>query len=83
MGTKNSMAAAFALLVLAASALSSLPTPCLAVTSPYVRPRARATLSVPAHADADGQTPQQVRRPRFLECCSLSCLASVVFFSTS
>ncbi|KAM0910315.1 hypothetical protein ACQ4PT_014220 [Festuca glaucescens] len=60
MGKKNSMAAAFALLVLAASALSSLPTACLAVTSPYVRPRARATLSLPAHAHADGQTPQQV-----------------------
>ncbi|VAI15510.1 unnamed protein product [Triticum turgidum subsp. durum] len=48
---------ALALLVLA---LSSLPPACLAVTSPYVRPRPRATLSLRRDADAGGQTPQQV-----------------------
>ncbi|CAM0950244.1 unnamed protein product [Alopecurus aequalis] len=56
MGKNNNMAA-LVLLILAATAL--LPT-CLAVTSPYVRPRPRAMLSLPADADADGQTPQQV-----------------------
>ncbi|KAM3273694.1 hypothetical protein ACQJBY_043095 [Aegilops geniculata] len=48
---------ALALIVLAAFVLSMLPTS-LAVTSPYVRPRSRATLSVPK--DAGGQTPTQV-----------------------
>lgn len=50
---------ALALLVLAASALS-LPPESLAVTSPYVRPRPRATLSLLMDDGADGQTPQQV-----------------------
>jgi acid phosphatase type 7 len=49
--------AALALLVLALPAA-------LAVTSPYVRPPPRATLSslLEDDAGADGQTPQQVRR---------------------
>jgi hypothetical protein len=47
--------------LLAASALSLLPAS-LAVTSPYVRPPPRAPLSsLLPDADADGQTPQQVR----------------------
>ncbi|KAF7057907.1 hypothetical protein CFC21_065060 [Triticum aestivum] len=48
---------ALALIVLAALVLSMLPTS-LAVTSPYVRPRPRAMLSMPK--DAGGQTPMQV-----------------------
>jgi acid phosphatase type 7 len=47
--------AALALLVLA------LPAS-LAVTSTYVRPPPRATLSLLQDAGSDGQTPQQVRR---------------------
>ncbi|XP_062182776.1 probable purple acid phosphatase 20 isoform X2 [Phragmites australis] len=51
---------ALALLAIAASALSMLPGS-LAVTSPYVRPAPRATLSLLLQDDdADGQTPQQV-----------------------
>jgi hypothetical protein len=46
------------LLVLAASAFSSPAS--LAMTSPYVRPAPRETLSLPRDDDADGQTPQQV-----------------------
>jgi hypothetical protein len=87
------MEAALALLVIlaASAALSSQPTACLAVTSPYVRPRAKATLSLPARADADGQTPQQVHTSRLLKCSS-SCAPMlfpfflpwlVVFFCTS
>ncbi|XP_044392090.1 probable purple acid phosphatase 20 [Triticum aestivum] len=48
---------ALALIVLAAFVLSMLSTS-LAVTSSYVRPRPRATLSLPK--DAGGQTPTQV-----------------------
>jgi acid phosphatase type 7 len=48
------LALALALLVLA------LPAS-LTVTSPYVRPPSRATLSSLLEDDADGQTPQQVR----------------------
>ncbi|KAL6595511.1 hypothetical protein ACP70R_047851 [Stipagrostis hirtigluma subsp. patula] len=52
----GSMALALLLLLLAAA------VPSLAVTSPYVRPPPRATLSrrLQDDADADGQTPQQV-----------------------
>ncbi|KAL5206084.1 hypothetical protein ABZP36_034293 [Zizania latifolia] len=52
---------ALALLVVAAAAgvALSLPPASLAVTSTYVRPKPRATLSLLVH-DADGQTPQQV-----------------------
>lgn len=51
-----------ALLVLAASAALSVLPACLAVTSPYVRPAPRATLSLlRKDDDADGPTPQQVR----------------------
>jgi hypothetical protein len=46
--------------LLAASALSSLLPASLAVTSPYVRPAPRPTLSLLPNADVDGQTPQQV-----------------------
>ncbi|TKV99289.1 hypothetical protein SEVIR_8G033200v4 [Setaria viridis] len=50
-----------ALLVLAASAALSVLPACLAVTSPYVRPAPRATLSLlRKDDDADGPTPQQV-----------------------
>jgi hypothetical protein len=60
-GRRAGTAALAALLALAASAaLSALPA-CLAVTSPYVRPPPRATLSLRKNDDADGQTPQQVR----------------------
>ncbi|CAD6270555.1 unnamed protein product [Miscanthus lutarioriparius] len=55
MARSRSMAA-LALLVLASSALPAS----VAVTSPYVRPPPRATLSLPRDDDADGQTPQQV-----------------------
>ncbi|KAF0889504.1 hypothetical protein E2562_024559 [Oryza meyeriana var. granulata] len=50
--------AALPLLVLLAAAMSLPPASSLAVTSTYVRPRPRATLSV-LHG-GDGQTPQQV-----------------------
>ncbi|RCV36504.1 hypothetical protein SETIT_7G324000v2 [Setaria italica] len=56
---RSSMALMALLVALAASALSLLPAS-LAVTSPYVRPAPRATLSVLRDDDADGQTPQQV-----------------------
>jgi hypothetical protein len=59
------MALTMMMALLAASALSSSLLPAsLAVTSPYVRPppRPRAPLSsLLPDADADGQTPQQVR----------------------
>ena len=58
--------AALALLVLASPALPAS----LAVTSPYVRPPTRATLSLPRDDDADGQTPQQVRLPSSVSLCS-------------
>ncbi|BAF27615.2 Os11g0151800 [Oryza sativa Japonica Group] len=51
-------ALAFFLLVAAASLLS-LPPPSLAVTSPYVRPKPRATLSL-LKDDDDGRKPEQV-----------------------
>lgn len=51
-------ALAFFLLVAAASFLS-LPPPSLAVTSPYVRPKPRATLSL-LKDDDDGRKPEQV-----------------------
>ncbi|KAK3139341.1 hypothetical protein QOZ80_5AG0381790 [Eleusine coracana subsp. coracana] len=51
--------ACLVLLILAASTLS-LPPASLAVTSPYVRPPPRETLSLLQDDDADGQTPQQV-----------------------
>jgi acid phosphatase type 7 len=52
--SRSMVVAALALLVLALPAA-------LAVTSPYVRPPSRATLSSLLEDDADGQTPQQVR----------------------
>ncbi|TVU50893.1 hypothetical protein EJB05_02288 [Eragrostis curvula] len=57
--TTPTRAMALALLVLAATVLS-LPTASLAVTSPYVRPPPRETLSLFKDDDADGQTPEQV-----------------------
>lgn len=64
---RRSTAAAAALLALAlallAIASSALPAS-LAVTSPYVRPPPRATLSLLQDDDADGQTPQQVLQRR-------------------
>ncbi|XP_040384547.1 probable purple acid phosphatase 20 [Oryza brachyantha] len=60
MATANSLPLALLLLLLAAAALS-LPPPSLAVTSPYVRPKPRATLSLlRKDADDDGRTPEQV-----------------------
>jgi hypothetical protein len=60
MATRSTAALlSLALLVLASSALPAS----VAVTSPYVRPPPRATLSLPRDDDADGQTPQQVRTP--------------------
>ena len=54
----NNMALVLLILV---SALSLLPPPAtLAVTSPYVRPAPRETLSLLQDDDGDGQTPQQV-----------------------
>jgi hypothetical protein len=52
--------------LLAASALSSLLPASLAVTSPYVRPAPRPTLSLLPDADVDGQTPQQVHHVQFI-----------------
>ncbi|TVU26888.1 hypothetical protein EJB05_29459, partial [Eragrostis curvula] len=50
-----------ALLVLVAAIVSSLPAASLAVTSPYVRPPPRETLSLlKDDDDTDSQTPQQV-----------------------
>jgi len=77
--------AALALLVLASSALPAS----VAVTSPYVRPPPRATLSLPRDGDADGQTPQQVRLPlcrsalkqdvlRRFQCPGCLCFAELV-----
>ncbi|EAY79972.1 hypothetical protein OsI_35137 [Oryza sativa Indica Group] len=54
-------ALAFFLLVAAASFLS-LPPPSLAVTSPYVRPKPRATLSL-LKDDDDGRKPEQQIKP--------------------
>lgn len=75
MGKKKKKMALLALLVLV---VAMVPAACLAVTSPYVRPAAKATLPLLRRdADADGQTPQQVRThhqrccfgfgPRFLQ----------------
>ncbi|KQJ92251.1 probable purple acid phosphatase 20 isoform X1 [Brachypodium distachyon] len=58
MGKKKKKMALLALLVLV---VAMVPAACLAVTSPYVRPAAKATLPLLRRdADADGQTPQQV-----------------------
>ncbi|GJN06983.1 hypothetical protein PR202_ga24767 [Eleusine coracana subsp. coracana] len=54
------MALAALLVIAAASALSLPPAASLAVTSPYMRPPPRETLSLLKDHDADGQTPQQV-----------------------
>lgn len=62
---RRSTAAAAALLALALLAIASSALPAsLAVTSPYVRPPPRATLSLLQDDDADGQTPQQVLQRR-------------------
>ncbi|KAK3118406.1 hypothetical protein QOZ80_9BG0698590 [Eleusine coracana subsp. coracana] len=54
------MALAALLVLTAATAMSLPPAASLAVTSPYVRPPPRETLSLLKDDDADGQTPQQV-----------------------
>ncbi|KAL5204138.1 hypothetical protein ABZP36_009009 [Zizania latifolia] len=62
MAMANALALALLAAAVAASVLS-LPPASLAVTSPYVRPRPRATLSLLKDSDdaaTDGQTPQQV-----------------------
>ena len=70
------MAPALALLVVLAASAALFVTPvCLAVTSPYVRPAPRETLSLLQDADRDdagGQTPQQVRVIAL--CTRLPCL---------
>jgi hypothetical protein len=76
MATRSTAALlSLALLVLASSALPAS----VAVTSPYVRPPPRATLSLPRDDDADGQTPQQVRTPSSsVMLCSQARSASVL-----
>jgi hypothetical protein len=66
--SRSTAALALALLALASAALPAS----LAVTSPYVRPPPRATLSLPRDDDADGQTPQQVRAAAHLALLSVS-----------
>jgi hypothetical protein len=67
MASRGSTAALSSLVLLVlvlVMAFSALPAS-LAVTSPYVRPPARATLPLLLQDDddADGQTPQQVHAP--------------------
>ena len=63
-------------LVLVVLAASTLPAS-RAVTSPYVRPMPRTTLSVPDVAD--GQTPQQVRNMSMFFCSSIVLLLVEIF----
>lgn len=72
--------AALRLVVLLAAAVPLLPPPAasLAVTSTYVRPTARATLSV-LH-DGDGRTPQQVSSRSIGRCPCQMCSPPLSFF---
>jgi hypothetical protein len=84
MATRFTASAALLALSATAALLALLPAATLAVTSPYVRPPPRETLSLRNDDADDGKTPQQVR-PRSALCfpshTTMSVSCSVDFFN--